>query len=78
MNNMSDIPEFKKELKQKLHKINTSRDFIVTVGTLAGGTKEDADRVMNFMNDNPDATTLEIINYAGKIWLEHEIKKQSN
>ncbi|MGI6721004.1 MAG: hypothetical protein ACOX4I_00380 [Anaerovoracaceae bacterium] len=63
-----DIPKFKQELIKKLKTISTSKDFILAVGSAAGQTEEDAQKVIDFITrENP--TISDVLLYASGIHL---------
>lgn len=58
-----NIPEFKRELIEKLKTISTEQDFILGVGSCAGKTKDEASKVIKFIEEeNP--TKEDVIIFA--------------
>lgn len=65
-----DIPEFKKALKEKLKTISEDKDFILSVGSAAGGTEEDAKKIIKFIEEEKDVSVSDVIAFALSIYYE--------
>lgn len=69
---MKNIPELKKELINKLKTIYDDRDFILAIGSYAGGTEENEKKIINFINKNDNITPSDFSEYALKIYYGYE------
>ena len=70
-----NIPKFKQNLIEKLKTISEDKDFIISVGSAAGGNEEDAQKVIDFIEKAENAISSDVIAFALQIYYEkHPIK----
>ena len=63
-----DIPEFKKKLIERLKQISDDRDFILSVGSYAGQTEKDVERVIKYIDSLANPTEADVLTFALKLY----------
>jgi len=62
-----NIPEFKKKLIERLKQISDDKDFILSVGSYAGQTEKDVEKIIEHIDSLDKPTESDVLAYAIKL-----------